>query len=62
MPSTTSGFASVVVSPTSAKLEIAAMTLRMIFPERVLGMSGTIQTVFGRAIFPICASIAFAMR
>jgi hypothetical protein len=31
----------------------------MIFPERVFGMSGTIQTFFGRAIFPISVSIAF---
>jgi hypothetical protein len=43
-------------------LEIPAMTLRMIFPERVLGMSGTIQTLFGRAIFLISVSIALATR
>ena len=30
------------------------MTRRMILPDRVLGMSGTIQTFFGRAILPIC--------
>ncbi len=29
------------------------MTRRMIFPDLVLGMSGTIQTFFGRAILPI---------
>src|ERR1039458_2077902 len=57
MPSTTSALASVVTSPTSAKLEMLAMTRRMIFPERVLGMSGTIQTFFGRATLPICVSI-----
>ena len=34
------------------------MTRRMIFPDRVLGMSGTIQTFFGRAILPISVSIA----
>src|SRR5207244_10729588 len=38
--STTSGFASVVTSPTSRRLEIEASTRRMIFPERVLGISG----------------------
>ena len=31
----------------------------MIFPERVLGMSGTIRTSFGRAILPIVVSIAW---
>ena len=36
------------------------MTLRMIFPERVLGMSATIHTCFGRAILPIWVSIALA--
>ena len=30
----------------------------MIFPDRVLGMSETIQTFFGRAIFPISVSTA----
>ena len=30
----------------------------MILPDRVLGMSATIQTFFGRAIFPITSSIA----
>jgi len=49
MSFTISGFASVVVSPTSAKLEIPAITRRMILPERVFGMSSTIQTFFGRA-------------
>ena len=34
------------------------MTRRMILPERVLGMSGTIHTFFGRAILPISVSIA----
>ena len=33
------------------------MTRRMIFPDRVLGMSGTIHTFFGRAILPISVSI-----
>src|SRR4249919_1740406 len=60
MSSTISGLASVVTSPTSAKLEIPAITRRMIFPERVLGMSETIQTRLGRAIFPISVSIALA--
>src|SRR3972149_2280541 len=58
MVSTTSGLASVVTSPTSMKLETAAMTRRMIFPERVLGMSGTSQTFRGRAILPMILSIA----
>src|SRR5579859_5500269 len=58
MSSTTSGLARVVTSPTSAKLDIDAITRRMIFPDRVLGMSGTIQTFFGRAILPISVSIA----
>ena len=34
------------------------MTRRMILPDRVFGMSGTIQTFFGRAILPISVSIA----
>ena len=51
--STISGLASVVTSPTSAKLEIDAMTRRMILPDLVFGMSATIQTFFGRAILPI---------
>ena len=46
------------MSPTSAKFEMPAMTLRMIFPERVFGMSATIQTFLGRAILPISVSIA----
>src|SRR5258708_15922339 len=58
MLSTISGLASVVMSPGSVKLEIPAMTRRMIFPERVFGMSETIQTFFGRAIFPIIDSDA----
>ncbi len=29
----------------------------MIFPERVFGMSATMWTAFGRAIFPIISSI-----
>ena len=41
-----------------AVLEIAASTRRMIFPERVFGISATTQTSFGRAIFPIVDSIA----
>ena len=46
------------MSPGLVKLEMPAMTRRMILPERVLGMSGTIQTFFGRAILPIRFSIA----
>ena len=34
------------------------MTLRMILPDRVLGMSATIQTALGRAILPISVSTA----
>jgi hypothetical protein len=52
-----SGLASVVISPTFMLLDIAAKTRRISLPERVLGMSGTIYTVFGRAIFPIMVSI-----
>lgn len=33
------------------------MTRRTIFPARAFGMSGTIQTFFGRVILPISASI-----
>jgi hypothetical protein len=58
MPSTISGLARVVTSPTSVKLDTAAITRRMIFPDRVLGMSGTTHTCFGRAILPISTSIA----
>ena len=58
MSLTISGLASVVVSPISVKFEMLAITRRMILPERVFGMSGTIQTFFGRAIFPISRSIA----
>ena len=46
------------MSPTSVKLDVAAMTRRMILPDRVLGMSGTIQMFFGRAILPMSVSIA----
>ena len=56
--STISGFARVVISPGLMKLDMPATTLRMIFPERVLGMSGTIHTFFGRAIFPMMVSTA----
>jgi hypothetical protein len=38
--------------------ERAASTRRMIFPDLVFGMSGTIQTCFGRAILPMFSSIA----
>src|ERR1700674_704107 len=55
--STISIFASVVMSPTFILLEIAASTRRMSLPERVLGMSGTMRTAFGRAILPIMVSI-----
>ena len=58
MLSTISGLDNVVVSPTSPKLEIAAMTRRMIFPDRVLGISGTIHTRIGRAILPMWLSMA----
>jgi hypothetical protein len=44
--------------PTSAKLETDAITRRMIFPDLVFGMSGTIHTFLGRAILPISVSIA----
>ncbi len=49
-------------SPTSMVLEMAASTRRMILPERVLGMSGTIWTFFGRAILPMEWSIAALAR
>jgi hypothetical protein len=39
-------------------LEMLAMTRRMILPDRVLGMSETIHTFFGRAILPISRSMA----
>ena len=48
--STISGFASVVVSPTSAKLETAAITPRMILRERLFGTSSHDLGLFGRAI------------
>ncbi len=51
--STTSGFARVDTSPGSCRLEIAASTRRMILPERVFGMSGTITTRRGRAMAPM---------
>ena len=56
--STTSGLASVVVSPTSTKLEIAAVTRLMILPERVLGRSAETHTWAGRAMGPIIVAIA----
>ena len=46
-----------MTSPTSAKLEMLAMTRRMILPERVLGMSETIHTFLGLAILPMSFSI-----
>ena len=46
------------MSPVPVKLEIPAMTRRMILPDRVLGMSVTIHTFFGRATLPINFSIA----
>src|ERR1035438_3891973 len=58
MSSTISGLARVVTSPVSVKLETAAITRRMIFPDRVFGMSGTIHTFLGRAILPISTSMA----
>jgi hypothetical protein len=48
MPSTISGLARVVMSPTSAKFDTDAITRCMIWPDRVLGMSGTIHTFLGR--------------
>ena len=50
---TTSGLARVEISPASSLFEMAARTRRMILPERVFGMSGTITTWLGRAIAPI---------
>ena len=41
---TISGLASVDTSPSSSLFEIALSTRRMILPERVFGMSGTITT------------------
>ncbi len=46
------------MSPTSAKFDAEAITRRMILPDLVLGMSGTIQMFFGRAILPMSVSIA----
>lgn len=57
--STISGLASVITSPTSVLLDIALSTRLIIFPERVFGMSGTIQTFLGFAIGPISEVIAF---
>ena len=34
------------------------MTLRMILPDQVFGISATIHTFLGRAILPISVSIA----
>src|SRR5258708_4571846 len=50
---TMSGLASVVMSPVSIWLEMAARTRRMILPERVLGLSGTMWTVFGLGILVV---------
>jgi len=47
------------MSPTLMWFEMPASTRRMSLPERVFGMSGTICTVFGRAIFPIIVSIVW---
>src|SRR6266481_8595288 len=41
------------MSPASSLFEIAASTRRMILPERVFGMSGTITIRRGRAMGPI---------
>ena len=38
--------------------DVAAITRRMILPDLVFGMSGTIQMFFGRAILPMSVSIA----
>src|ERR1700761_2641365 len=54
---TMSGLARVVMSPVSRLLEMAARTRRMILPERVLGMSGTMWIFLGRAILPIMVSM-----
>jgi hypothetical protein len=56
--STTSGLASVDTSPGSWRFEIDASTRRMIFPERVMGMSGTMMTRRGPAIAPISETTA----
>src|SRR5262249_39256553 len=52
MSSTISGFASVEISPASSLFEIAASTRRMILPERVFGMSGTIMIWRGGGMGP----------
>src|SRR5205823_9696583 len=56
--STTSGLARVVTSPIFMVLEIDAKTRRIIFPERVLGISGTMYTCLGLAIGPMIVSMA----
>src|SRR5438093_11166155 len=60
--STTSGLARVDTSPGSWRFDIAASTRRMIFPERVLGMSGTMSTRRGLAIAPIPETTAADIR
>src|SRR5262249_21180970 len=56
--STTSGLARVVTSPIFIVLEIDARTRRIILPERVLGISGTMYTCLGLAIGPMMVSMA----
>src|SRR5260370_33464750 len=56
---TMSGLASVVMSPVSIWLEMAARTRRMILPERVLGMSGTIWMVLGRGVLSIMVLVVW---
>ena len=51
--STTCGFAKVVMSPTSCLFAIADKTLRIILPDLVFGISGTIHTLPGFAMGPI---------
>ena len=60
--STISGLASVEMSPASVLFEIAASTRRMILPERVFGMSGTITIRRGRAMAPISRSTESSTR
>ncbi len=45
-------------SPDIASIRDGAQTRRMIFPDRVLGMSGTSQTRLGLAILPIWSHMA----
>ena len=52
------GVGKAAYAPTSRLLEMEASTRRMIFPERVLGMSFTIQTLRGLAILPISRMMA----